>query len=215
MHSCSNLPPLKLGEYTRWPPTRFSGYAEWFNINTLNMDIERKFHQPSREEFNKLFVRGENKPTIKQGVSARNSKWQKLNLIYTKRKESFLWYYLQYKIRRIYKKIFLPLGNLVCNSTAVPNSNVTYISNETCVNWNYYYTECKGQGNNPFQGTISFDNIGLAWVAIFLVSVFVYLSYIQKRIVYSCMYICICVLVCRYVVCTRMYTRRGTFIPFQ
>lgn len=63
----------------------------------------------------------------------------------------------------------LKLGNLVCNSTAVPNSNVTYISNETCVNWNYYYTECKGQGNNPFQGTISFDNIGLAWVAIFLV----------------------------------------------
>ncbi|KAG5327931.1 CAC1G protein, partial [Acromyrmex heyeri] len=63
----------------------------------------------------------------------------------------------------------LKLGNLVCNSTAVPNSNVTFINNDTCVNWNYYYTECKGQGNNPFQGTISFDNIGLAWVAIFLV----------------------------------------------
>ncbi|KYN07935.1 Voltage-dependent T-type calcium channel subunit alpha-1G [Cyphomyrmex costatus] len=55
----------------------------------------------------------------------------------------------------------LKLGNLVCNSTAVPNSNVTYINNDTCVNWNYYYTECKGQGNNPFQGTISFDNIGV------------------------------------------------------
>lgn len=64
-------------------------------------------------------------------------------------------------------------GNLVCNSTAVPNSNITYINNDTCVNWNYYYTECKGQGNNPFQGTISFDNIGLAWVAIFLVSALV------------------------------------------
>ncbi|XP_011061777.1 PREDICTED: voltage-dependent T-type calcium channel subunit alpha-1G isoform X4 [Acromyrmex echinatior] len=63
----------------------------------------------------------------------------------------------------------LKFGNLVCNSTAVPNSNVTFINNDTCVNWNYYYTECKGQGNNPFQGTISFDNIGLAWVAIFLV----------------------------------------------
>ncbi|KAF7415260.1 hypothetical protein HZH68_003749 [Vespula germanica] len=60
-------------------------------------------------------------------------------------------------------------GNLVCNSTALPNNNTTFISNDTCVNWNYYYTECKGQGNNPFQGTISFDNIGLAWVAIFLV----------------------------------------------
>lgn len=62
-------------------------------------------------------------------------------------------------------------GNVVCNNTALPNNNATFISNETCVNWNYYYTECKGQGNNPFQGTISFDNIGLAWVAIFLVSV--------------------------------------------
>lgn len=57
----------------------------------------------------------------------------------------------------------------MCNSTALPNNNVTFINNDTCVNWNYYYTECKGQGNNPFQGTISFDNIGLAWVAIFLV----------------------------------------------
>lgn len=55
----------------------------------------------------------------------------------------------------------------------MPNSNITFINNDTCVNWNYYYTECKGQGNNPFQGTISFDNIGLAWVAIFLVSALV------------------------------------------
>nr|XP_034187863.1 voltage-dependent T-type calcium channel subunit alpha-1G isoform X2 [Osmia lignaria] len=63
----------------------------------------------------------------------------------------------------------LKFGNVVCNSTALPNNNTTFITNDTCVNWNYYYTECKGQGNNPFQGTISFDNIGLAWVAIFLV----------------------------------------------
>lgn len=57
-----------------------------------------------------------------------------------------------------------------CNHTALPNNSATFISNDTCVNWNYYYTECRGHGNNPFQGTISFDNIGLAWVAIFLVS---------------------------------------------
>ncbi|XP_076629158.1 ca[2+]-channel protein alpha[[1]] subunit T isoform X2 [Colletes latitarsis] len=63
----------------------------------------------------------------------------------------------------------LKLGNVICNNTALPNNNATFITNDTCVNWNYYYTECKGQGNNPFQGTISFDNIGLAWVAIFLV----------------------------------------------
>ncbi|XP_076671262.1 ca[2+]-channel protein alpha[[1]] subunit T isoform X2 [Andrena cerasifolii] len=63
----------------------------------------------------------------------------------------------------------LKFGNVICNNTALPNNNATFITNDTCVNWNYYYTECKGQGNNPFQGTISFDNIGLAWVAIFLV----------------------------------------------
>ncbi|XP_076301495.1 ca[2+]-channel protein alpha[[1]] subunit T isoform X2 [Lasioglossum baleicum] len=63
----------------------------------------------------------------------------------------------------------LKFGNTVCNNTALSNNNATFITNDTCVNWNYYYTECKGQGNNPFQGTISFDNIGLAWVAIFLV----------------------------------------------
>lgn len=42
--------------------------------------------------------------------------------------------------------------------------------NETdCINWNQYYTECTPGEYNPFNGAISFDNIGLAWVAIFLV----------------------------------------------
>ncbi|XP_054283279.1 voltage-dependent T-type calcium channel subunit alpha-1G-like [Macrosteles quadrilineatus] len=59
-------------------------------------------------------------------------------------------------------------GELLCNDTALPWSN-NIPTNKSCVNWNYYYTECKPQGDNPFQGTISFDNIGLAWVAIFLV----------------------------------------------
>ncbi|CAB0028578.1 unnamed protein product, partial [Trichogramma brassicae] len=63
----------------------------------------------------------------------------------------------------------LKIGNIECNETALPNSNLTFLNATSCVNWNAYYTECKGQGNNPFQGTISFDNIGLAWVAIFLV----------------------------------------------
>lgn len=61
-------------------------------------------------------------------------------------------------------------GELLCNDTALPWSN-NIPTNKSCVNWNYYYTECKPQGDNPFQGTISFDNIGLAWVAIFLVSI--------------------------------------------
>ncbi|XP_035773976.1 voltage-dependent T-type calcium channel subunit alpha-1G-like isoform X5 [Anopheles albimanus] len=60
------------------------------------------------------------------------------------------------------------IGPLLCNESALP-----YSDNEptatSCVNWNQYYTNCTQLGNNPFQGTISFDNIGLAWVAIFLV----------------------------------------------
>ncbi|KAI5727529.1 hypothetical protein M8J77_003359 [Diaphorina citri] len=60
------------------------------------------------------------------------------------------------------------LGDQVCNDTALQWSN-NIPSSKGCVNWNQYYTECKSQGQNPFQGTISFDNIGLAWVAIFVV----------------------------------------------
>ena len=48
----------------------------------------------------------------------------------------------------------------------------TRLVNETdCINWNLYYTDCKPGEINPFSGAISFDNIGLAWVAIFLVSI--------------------------------------------
>ncbi|XP_072152992.1 voltage-dependent T-type calcium channel subunit alpha-1G isoform X2 [Bemisia tabaci] len=60
------------------------------------------------------------------------------------------------------------LGNLVCTEPALPFSK-NAPTNTSCVNWNQYYSECKPQGQNPFQGTISFDNIGLAWVTIFLV----------------------------------------------
>lgn len=61
----------------------------------------------------------------------------------------------------------LPLYNKTCNLTyeQAQDPNVS-----GCVNWNLYYTYCIEGGQNPFQGTISFDNIGLAWVAIFLVS---------------------------------------------
>ncbi|CAG9584805.1 unnamed protein product [Danaus chrysippus] len=59
-------------------------------------------------------------------------------------------------------------GPLVCNDTAKPFS-YNYPTNNSCVDWNQYYTNCTQRGPNPFQGTISFDNIGLAWVAIFLV----------------------------------------------
>ncbi|CAK1547322.1 unnamed protein product [Leptosia nina] len=59
-------------------------------------------------------------------------------------------------------------GPVVCNETAKSFSYNTP-TNTSCVNWNQYYTNCTQRGSNPFQGTISFDNIGLAWVAIFLV----------------------------------------------
>jgi len=39
-----------------------------------------------------------------------------------------------------------------------------------CINWNAYYTDCRAGSTNPFQGSISFDNIGLAWIAIFQVT---------------------------------------------
>lgn len=57
-----------------------------------------------------------------------------------------------------------------CNGSAMPFSDNSP-TNSSCVNWNQYYTYCRAGDRNPFQGAISFDNIGLAWVAIFLVSI--------------------------------------------
>ncbi|XP_022257393.1 voltage-dependent T-type calcium channel subunit alpha-1G-like isoform X2 [Limulus polyphemus] len=57
---------------------------------------------------------------------------------------------------------------MTCNASAVPQSNNTP-TNTSCVNWNQYYKICRAGDKNPFRGAISFDNIGLAWVAIFLV----------------------------------------------
>ncbi|CAF2224645.1 unnamed protein product [Rotaria magnacalcarata] len=36
-----------------------------------------------------------------------------------------------------------------------------------CINWNQYYQLCKTSNENPFFGSISFDNIAVAWLAIF------------------------------------------------
>ncbi|XP_065163665.1 voltage-dependent T-type calcium channel subunit alpha-1H isoform X3 [Atheta coriaria] len=56
-------------------------------------------------------------------------------------------------------------GNKTCHLTYEE-----YMSNQSgCINWHQYYTNCRDGEKNPFQGTISFDNIGVAWVAIFLV----------------------------------------------
>ncbi|ETN70675.1 putative ATP synthase F0, A subunit [Necator americanus] len=53
-----------------------------------------------------------------------------------------------------------------CNLTI---ENYDQISDKACINWNIYYNECQVMQRNPFQGSVSFDNIGFAWVAIFLV----------------------------------------------
>ncbi|XP_063708918.1 voltage-dependent T-type calcium channel subunit alpha-1G [Culicoides brevitarsis] len=62
----------------------------------------------------------------------------------------------------------LQIGKTICNDTPAPFS-LNLPKKDSCVNWNNYYTNCTQLGGNPFRGTISFDNIGLAWVAIFLV----------------------------------------------
>ncbi|XP_054711227.1 voltage-dependent T-type calcium channel subunit alpha-1G-like [Uloborus diversus] len=62
---------------------------------------------------------------------------------------------------------YMHLGR-ICNSTALPfSSNAP--TEGSCVDWNKYYRICRAGNRNPFKGAISFDNIGLAWVAIFLV----------------------------------------------
>ena len=53
-------------------------------------------------------------------------------------------------------------------AAAADPTSATLIS--SCVNWNQYYTVCKTGLSNPYRGSISFDNIGLAWVAIFQVT---------------------------------------------
>lgn len=45
-----------------------------------------------------------------------------------------------------------------------------------CINWNQYYKLCNVSDKNPFAGSISFDNIGLAWVGIFQVCFLCYSS---------------------------------------
>lgn len=56
--------------------------------------------------------------------------------------------------------------------------------NDTCVNYNQYYTECRRDGPNPFLESISFDNIAHAWIAIFQVRFTTRSLYEMLKIVY-------------------------------
>ena len=77
----------------------------------------------------------------------------------------------------IYKKVHFTLGcdvpcyqerGQVCRLT-VEEAMAPGGDGSGCVDWNRYYTTCTIGPTNPFHGAVSFDNIGLAWVAIFLV----------------------------------------------
>ena len=60
----------------------------------------------------------------------------------------------------------------ICSVTCVNNSSIyvnMFSGLPACVDWNQYYSSCKPNGKNPFQGAICFDNIMYAWVAIFQV----------------------------------------------
>lgn len=58
----------------------------------------------------------------------------------------------------------------ICNSTIDILRMTSNKSSHACINWNHYYSICRPSDKNPFQGAISFDNIGYAWVSIFQVS---------------------------------------------
>ena len=60
---------------------------------------------------------------------------------------------------------------LQCSLTLEEYVNKSRLSNNSneCVDWNQYYTQCKQEGDNPAWGAIGFDNIFIAWVAIFQV----------------------------------------------
>lgn len=99
-----------------------------------------------------------------------------LHLAFPRRRFTFF----QPKVTQSTENIFSSHLSLKCNNRFLRNlfphsvgSATPYSKNlpteTSCVNWNQYYTNCTQLGGNPFQGTISFDNIGLAWVAIFLV----------------------------------------------
>ncbi|XP_030763174.1 voltage-dependent T-type calcium channel subunit alpha-1G-like isoform X1 [Sitophilus oryzae] len=60
-------------------------------------------------------------------------------------------------------------GTIECTLTYEEKQLPEYAEDQYCINWHLYYSSCSDNHLNPFQNTISFDNIGLAWIAIFLV----------------------------------------------
>ncbi|CAF0857896.1 unnamed protein product [Rotaria sordida] len=67
----------------------------------------------------------------------------------------------------------LRIGNMTCELDLYTFSEqLSKNSNKLihgCINWNKYYTFCNVSDRNPYSNSISFDNVGLAWIAIFQV----------------------------------------------
>lgn len=59
--------------------------------------------------------------------------------------------------------------HLLCSENALPMPETNEPNDSSCVDWNQYYTDCRPGDHNPFQDAVSFDNVGMAWIAIFLV----------------------------------------------
>ncbi|EDO35498.1 predicted protein [Nematostella vectensis] len=62
----------------------------------------------------------------------------------------------------------IPHSYLHGRQCTLPPENLTSNSSN-CADWNSLYRDCREDGPNPFWGTISFDNIAIAWMVIFQV----------------------------------------------
>ena len=67
------------------------------------------------------------------------------------------------------------LNQSIINSTQLINQSINTNISSNCINWNMYYTACLPNAKNPFYGAISFDNTGEAFIAIFQVSLDVFI----------------------------------------
>ena len=80
----------------------------------------------------------------------------------------------------------LPYSTAEDGETCTGNITSIFFNNNnssSCVNWNQYYTDCRAGDKNPFQGAISFDHVGLAFIAVYQVrhnQNFFFLNYIFK-----------------------------------
>ena len=60
-----------------------------------------------------------------------------------------------------------------CNTTFGPASNFSLVIAQNlthCIDWNQFYSSCEDFGINPNSDAISFDNSGVAFIAIFQVN---------------------------------------------